>query len=337
MRQPTPFFRKQTQTWYVQIGKKQINLGKDKKEATKRYHQLMAEHKRYTGDDTVFAIIEAYKGWLRAEKAKSTATMRSAVLLSFQEHIGTRLKAWQVKPHHVQSWCTEKYGHRSSTWRNYVTNAVGFVFSWAKKQGYISENPLKGMEKPKAEIRQEFLPADVWPKLLALPKDEAFRDWLHFMLLAGARTQEMFKIEARYFDKAGARIVFPIIESKGKKRSRVIYLPTEAVEIAGKWAARFPDGPMFRNTDGKPWNKNSINCRFKRLKVAMREPKLCATVLRHSFAHHRLASGQDSLLVSKLLGHTSGHMLATRYGHVEQNPDLMLRAANAVSTPNIGS
>jgi len=42
MRQPRPFFRKQTKSYYVQIGKKQINLGKDEKEAYRRYHELMA-------------------------------------------------------------------------------------------------------------------------------------------------------------------------------------------------------------------------------------------------------------------------------------------------------
>jgi hypothetical protein len=30
MKFPKPFFRKQTQSWYVQLGKKQHNLGPDK-------------------------------------------------------------------------------------------------------------------------------------------------------------------------------------------------------------------------------------------------------------------------------------------------------------------
>ena len=37
-RQPKPFFRKQTQSWYVQLGKRQIPLGKDEDEAWKQYH-----------------------------------------------------------------------------------------------------------------------------------------------------------------------------------------------------------------------------------------------------------------------------------------------------------
>ena len=40
---PTPFFRKSRSRWYVQINGRQINLGPDKEEAFRRYHQLMAE------------------------------------------------------------------------------------------------------------------------------------------------------------------------------------------------------------------------------------------------------------------------------------------------------
>ena len=56
----------------------------------------------------------------------------------------------------------------------------------------------------------------------------------------------------------------------------------------------------------------------------MNMPKLCATTLRHSWAHHRLESGQDSLIVSKLMGHVDGRMLATRYGHIEEGQRLGL-------------
>jgi len=42
MRQPKPFFRKFTKSWYVEIRGRQINLGPDKKLAWARYSQLMA-------------------------------------------------------------------------------------------------------------------------------------------------------------------------------------------------------------------------------------------------------------------------------------------------------
>ena len=46
MREPKPFFRKQTQSWYVQFGKKQINLSQDKEKAWDTYHKLMTKRQR---------------------------------------------------------------------------------------------------------------------------------------------------------------------------------------------------------------------------------------------------------------------------------------------------
>ena len=62
-------------------------------------------------------------------------------------------------------------------------------------------------------------------------------------------------------------------------------------------------------------------------------PGLVATTLRHSFAHHRLTSGQDSLTVSKLLGHVDSRMLSSRYSHLEANAEYMSAAANQVTFP----
>jgi len=49
MRQPKPFFRKFTKSWYVEIRGRQINLGRDKKLAWARYSQLMASPDVLTG------------------------------------------------------------------------------------------------------------------------------------------------------------------------------------------------------------------------------------------------------------------------------------------------
>jgi hypothetical protein len=39
---PKPWFREQTQSWYVKLNGVQHSLGKDKKAADKQYHRLMA-------------------------------------------------------------------------------------------------------------------------------------------------------------------------------------------------------------------------------------------------------------------------------------------------------
>jgi hypothetical protein len=42
MRQPKPFYRTQTPSFYVQIDGRQIDLGPDEAEAYRRWHLLMA-------------------------------------------------------------------------------------------------------------------------------------------------------------------------------------------------------------------------------------------------------------------------------------------------------
>jgi hypothetical protein len=46
MRQPKPFFRAQTQSWFVQFGKEQVPLGRDEKKAWDKYHDLMSERRK---------------------------------------------------------------------------------------------------------------------------------------------------------------------------------------------------------------------------------------------------------------------------------------------------
>ncbi len=42
-RQPKPYFRKQTQSWYCSIDGRQIALGKDRELAHQKFHELMAD------------------------------------------------------------------------------------------------------------------------------------------------------------------------------------------------------------------------------------------------------------------------------------------------------
>jgi site-specific recombinase XerD len=96
---------------------------------------------------------------------------------------------------------------------------------------------------------------------------------------------------------------------------------------------------IFRNRFGRPWSKDAVKDRFKRLQVKLKMPGLCATVLRHSFAHQKLISGTDSLIVSKLLGHVDGRMLATRYGHLDEASQLMqqmVSSDNPLQSPPAG-
>jgi len=333
MRKPEPFFRKQTQSYYLKLGKEFINLGKDETEAWEEYYEIMAKRRQetVTADDSVATLVDRRWTWVKNNLSETTADRMKPVLTSFKAFIGTKLKVRKLKPFHVTNWIDEKYPHVGDTRRHTLITHVKGVFGWAATEGYIEVSPIANMKKPEPAIRQEFLHADIWPQVIASATDAQFKEFLTFMLDSGARVQEMFKIEARHLD--GRQITFEIKNSKGKKRSRVIWLPDTAFKIVAALAKKYSTGKLFRNRKGNPWNKNSVRCRFRRLKTLLSEPKLTATTLRHSYAHNRLISGQDPMYVSKLMGHVDGRMLATRYGHIEKNSGFMAAQANLIAFP----
>ena len=62
-------------------------------------------------------------------------------------------------------------------------------------------------------------------------------------------------------------------------------------------------------------------------------PKLCAYTLGHSYAHWQLTTGTDSHVVAKLLGHSDGRMLETRYGHIDGDVAFMANTAKKAKSP----
>ena len=50
---PKPFYRKPRRRWYVQINGKQINLGPDRDEAFRLYHEMMADPTQFKGHSHV--------------------------------------------------------------------------------------------------------------------------------------------------------------------------------------------------------------------------------------------------------------------------------------------
>ena len=111
--------------------------------------------------------------------------------------------------------------------------------------------------------------------LSALQALEA-RDLLELSWETGMRPNELFTVEARFFEPDNARLVFPVKLSKGKKAQRVVYLNQRALEIVRRNAAAHPSGPMLRNTDGEPWKGAAINCLFQRVRRELGRRRLHA-------------------------------------------------------------
>lgn len=337
MRIPRPWQRKSSGVWYLQIGKKQYALGRDKKKAEAHANRLLRETSR--SDDTVPAggctvgeIAIAYGDWLAKNRAPTTAAIRKYLIGEFIAFRSSKplgdFDARKLTPAHVQAFIDSRPRTKSpSTQNSYIADIIGMM-NWAVRFGMIESNPIAAMPKPTPRIREVFIPADKFADLIEAPKSDEFRDFLRVMLETGARAQEMVRLHSEHY--RDGRFTLAIEDSKGKQRSRVIYCPPAAREIVERLIRDNPTGPVFRNTRGQPWDSSSINNQMQTLKRRLGMPKLCATVLRHSFAHYRLTQGQDPVVVAKLMGHVDTKMIAKRYGHLEGSQFLADKADELV-------
>ncbi|MCG8651685.1 MAG: integrase [Pirellulales bacterium] len=285
-RQPKPFFRKQTKSWYCSITGRQISLGKDRETAFEKFHQLMANRDQLSGElTTLYEISQSYLDWCQTNRKPGTYSLHLRYLKSFIGVVGKRMRPSQLKKHHVTKW-HEGLGVVSTT-QNDAVGVVQRMLNWAVEQDYLDRNPIIGMKKPKRKRRDVFYSAEQWKQIKAhaLPPLD---DFLDFLYTTGCRPIEARTLEAKHL--VNDLVIFPADESKCEIEPRVIYLVPTAQELVSELAGQNPTGPLFRNGQGNPWTKDSIKCRLTGIseKVGFR---VIAYGARHSWATEALTSG----------------------------------------------
>jgi len=322
---PEPFFRKFTGTWYVQFGKEQVNLGKDKLAAFEQYDQLMADRQDLSPSVPVSLVLAKFLAWAQRRRAEKTYDWYQMHLQSFAAQVGKRLKVATLKPKHVTEWIDKVHQDSSDSTQHGAIRAVQRAFNWAVREGHLSHNPIANAEKPTPTKREVIISEEQFEQMLRMTTDRAETDLLVAMWETGCRPQEIRIVEARHFEEANQRWLFETKNSKGKKIQRVVYLTDKALVITRRLAQQNPKGPIFRNRKGAPWNKGSMRCRFRKFsKLGIKG--LCPTTIRHSYTTHALARGIDSVTLAAILGHTDVTTLSRHYAHLIKRPDHMQRS-----------
>ncbi len=266
---PKPFYRKPRKLWYVQIDGKQINLGPDKDEAFRQYHQLMTTPKKrrpVVESSSLTGIIDAFLDWVSQNRASETYEWYRYRLQRFIERHAD-LRCSDLKPFHVETWASS-YGLSVTSRRNYL-RSVKRCLKWAKKQGYIERNPIADLEVPNAERKEVFISQGEYDTLLPSVRNRSLADLIEVTWETGCRPQESLRVEARHVDIENQRWVLSQSEAKGKKISRVVYLTDRALAITLRLLKDQPSGPLFRNTSGRPWTTEAVNCAFDRIQQRM--------------------------------------------------------------------
>ena len=268
---PKPFYRASRDLYYVQLNGKQINLGRNKDEAYKKYHQLLAapaESQPIVQPDNTLVVIlcDQFLGWVEKHRAPATYGWYLQRLQCFATAY-PKLLIRELKPYHVQQW-VDAMDIGRTTRRNYI-RAIKRAIKWSLQQGYISKNPIADFEAPSADRREDTVSKEQFEKVVAAVPDEGFKELLIVSYETGCRPQEIRAIEARHFDASRKIWLFPKSEAKLKRNARVVYLTDRATEICSHRASKYPDGPIFRNANGDPWKNYAVQCAIRRGRIRL--------------------------------------------------------------------
>ncbi|QDV72464.1 tyrosine-type recombinase/integrase [Botrimarina mediterranea] len=318
-----PWQRSQDGAWYTTIGRKSVKVGEAGQpyaEVEKAYFALLAKGEK-PATVTVAWIVGAFLDDTERTKAPGTLKWYREHLDKCVAYFGDRLKPENLAGGMVDRWIAHDYGHLAQNTQHGAARAIVRAMNWAVGERHIERSPLIGYTKPSPTAREAYTSPEEY-KLALASANGGFKDVLTFLWETGCRPQELRAIEAAWLD--GPAVVFPVLLSKGKKRRRVIILNDVAREIAERLAKANPEGPIFRNNQGRPWTKDALNCAFVRLRNRTGIETLCAYTLRHGFATEALKSGIDTTTVGVLMGHANPGMVATVYQHLAQDRGYLL-------------
>ncbi|MCC7336535.1 MAG: tyrosine-type recombinase/integrase [Pirellulaceae bacterium] len=314
------WFRKDRNSYYVTIDGRTHKLGSDKDVAEKAFHKLKAADGPPPASISVATLLDNFLQWVKANRAQGTFNTYTHYLQGFLDSLSNpSMEARRVKPFNVTEWIKPSW---SKSYQTTAVTALQRAYKWGMVQGYISESPIAIFEKAGRERRDNCPTKKDYDAMLehAAP---AFKRLLMFVWETGARPQEARAIEGRHLH--GDRIIFPVIESKGKKHKRVIYLNDNAKALIEQ-----RDGKIFVNRSKRPWTKDAINNAMCRI-AEKTGHKYALYDLRHAWVTRMLEAGLDHLTVAKLAGHRDASMIARHYAHIGEKNDYLLEQLKRVS------
>ncbi len=271
-RLPKPWYRAERKAWFVTINGVQHNLGPDKKDAQRRFHALMREPKsKRVSSLSLAAIIDEFLEWVQKNRSPANYEGYRYRLERFARQYPD-LTPEDLRPYHVEKWA-DSYDVSVTTRRNYL-RAVKRCIRWAKEQGYIDDSPVAYLKIPAGANREIVIRPDEFEAILALAPDRSLKDLLIAAWETGCRPQEILKVTAHHVDLVNKRWIFKRSEAKMKRNARVIYLGDQAFAITKQLMQQFPEGPIFRNSRGRPWTTCAVNCAFRRIRLRLGMEKL---------------------------------------------------------------
>ncbi|MFN0019460.1 MAG: tyrosine-type recombinase/integrase [Pirellulaceae bacterium] len=305
----------------------------NKAEAQAAFHKLMllkGETPLRAEVIAVATICDLFLDFSQTHHSESAYGNYKHFLQDFCDGYG-KLSVSEVKPFHVTRWIDGKTNWKGA--KRHAIISVKRVFSWAEQQGIIALSPIRTIKAPRVKRRERVLSADERKLIFASTNDAAFRNFLTAMLDTGCRPSEVARVTSTDVNlELGVWVLQQHKTAKKTGKPRIIYLSPAMMELSERQMAKYPTGPLFPNTRGKPFQRNAWRCRFRRLRAkhSCLAGVVCYTA-RSTYATTALENGVGIAHVAELLGHTSTDMVMRHYALLAANVSHM-RAAAAQAT-----
>ena len=260
---PKPFFKKSRGLWYVEVDRRQINLGPDRDAAFRRYHEIMSQPGEQKVSPESLAVIVDWVSKHRSPHTFEWYRYRlQRLLLKYPD-----MRSADLRVFHVERWVDE-YELSVTSRRNYL-RSIKRCCKWAVRQGYLKQNPIAELEIPTGQRKETYVGPEDFVQLLLMVPDQHLRDLMIVTYETGCRPQESLRVEVHHVDLENRRWVFPQSEAKGKLAPRIVYLTSKAFAVTQRLMLENPAGRLFRNRAGDLWTTDAVNCGFTRLQMRM--------------------------------------------------------------------
>jgi integrase/recombinase XerC len=333
-RQPEPWYWEARQAWYVQLGKRQIKLGADEKQARKEWHRVMAENGRLDERERRRMLVaDACEDLCATVQTKRAATRRhyAEKLGLFAKHFGDR-RLSEIQPAEVIRWIAEYQppardarGRKRRRWgdnsRCMQYKYVRLLMKWARDTGLIEINPFVRIDNPwRIRDRDRSMTEGEYEAVMRDPKSSPqFKEIVEFIWRAGARPGELAILTARHLDVRMRIARLQPTEHKTGERTgaqREIHFPPDLWERLKSYADHRPSGPLFRRKNGEPWTAGLITLAFGRAKRRL-GLECVLYQARHAYFTNLAENGVPATRAARLGGHRKLDTFMNTYYHPE--------------------
>jgi integrase len=329
----TPFLDQYTTT----IGGVFHRLGKDQEAAEAQFKFLMRQAEKGTAADPNVPFGEVADAYLDfAEQSHCPERYRHCKerLQEFKDHLGDAFRARDLRARHVDTWIAKKEltGGSERLYKGIVLACLNWAARPKNKKGgeLLPENPLRGLLHlpPTGSRGKEAVWSPATFEQVLTVSSAAFCDLVRILAWTGARPSTITRIEARHYNKAQSRWdcedLYRDRPRATKYVTHVRLLNAEARTLVERLNEEHPEGPIFRNAYGNPWEPDSPQIYLTNLRVKFKHSKgltwpkgLCVYGLRHTFATNFLRQFPNEIeYLRVLLGHKNYKMIFAHYGHL---------------------